>query len=160
LNQAVWIQEAPACPEAIAIDGMNASVITSIGSMAEEFGFTVNSTETVKAFVSEKCGTVNGTNGGCISKGMVPLMEAITAPACAGTMSDDEVCRTDPIMMNETCAMKLGAAQFGVEEAVIKAIWTTGVVHCATVSSVPHSNAPHCLFLWIEQRTAPFALAS
>jgi hypothetical protein len=94
---------------------------------SEPLGTIIDSAATAKSFMTTKCITAVSPFGNCISSTMKPIADAIKLPECAGLVADESFCRTDPAMMNETCAMAFGTAYYDVDELVVKAIWTTGV---------------------------------
>jgi hypothetical protein len=101
-------------------------------AMIEDVGIELETIEDAKAFMTDKCATVPHHEGEmCVSKAMVPVMEAMIDPACEMVMSDEEVCRIDHFMVNDTCAIKLGVALVQTTEAIMKDLWMTGTeFHC------------------------------
>lgn len=90
---------------------------------------TVNFVATAKAYFRAKCVTSESTRaeGGCTARILKEMNDAYDFPDCAAVFSDEVLCRLDPYLINETCALKVGRAEFGVEDSVIKAIRAVGV---------------------------------
>lgn len=114
------------CPNDTTVDAATTN-FTEFGASTASMGQTLNSAEAVKTYLAASCAT-HAATGMCVSKGAEAMMTLSADPNCAAMMSDSPpaYCRTDPAMVNETCALGPGSA-FGLDEMVMKAIRKTGV---------------------------------
>jgi hypothetical protein len=136
LNQVLSVQSDNSCPTPSVIDGLSASIWTdAMGPMIAGHGYTINTAADAKKFIAENCATAKGEGEMCVSKAMVPILQALFKamddPVCAGVINEEEFCRTNPVMINQTCAKTLGAATFGLDSTAISDLWTTGEVSCS-----------------------------
>ena len=119
------------CPKDTTIDAAadTAAVQTTLGTLSATQGTTLDSAAKTKTYLAEQCAT-NVQMAMCASKGMSRMMDVLSDPSCVDTIdSADEsplICRTDPVMVTETCALGIGEAM-GIDESVMKAFRTTGV---------------------------------
>ena len=126
-----WIQVWPECATDEELDTATEAQWTELETTSVHTGVILESwtAEAGKAFMAANC--VNAPTGyyyGCVSKLRQAMAEAEMMESCAGLQGDGETpfCHSWPMLMNETCAIKLGSSLLGVQEAVMEAIYSTG----------------------------------